>query len=295
MAPRSATMGAASRSTAEFAPLRAPTPGSANSFSKGTPQVATPPQTTFCQYLGSLVTKLDRAARIPKLIVECGTTINSRMFTKIRNLRLNNNLKFNLVLGLIASTGVNSFCAAAAAEIPDYVLRENLYGPKLDDNEFGDEFGSVPGVTYRNPKGPFEDVIWSYNDRCEEMFEQSSQRFSKARNLATVNYYPTTLDFQQFRNHDLIPENRKHYSWGNKLAKGHAAPGFNNEGHAVSHGTCEFKTPEGSTWSSERIGPFYSTGGYDWWQVAWADIFGLKEKLEHPQEFLSSQYDSSHG
>ena len=69
-------------------PLRAPTPGSANSFSKGTPQVAAP-QTTFCQYLES-VTKLDRAARISKLIVECGTTINSRMFTKIRNLRLNN-------------------------------------------------------------------------------------------------------------------------------------------------------------------------------------------------------------
>ena len=28
------------------------------------------PNTTYCQYLGGLVTKLDRVARIPKLIVE---------------------------------------------------------------------------------------------------------------------------------------------------------------------------------------------------------------------------------
>ena len=98
MASRSKKMGAASRVASGVAPLRAPTPGSANTLSKGTPQVATPQETTFCQYLGSLVIKLDRAAWIPKLIVECGTTINSRMSTKFRNLRLHNNIKYNLLL-----------------------------------------------------------------------------------------------------------------------------------------------------------------------------------------------------
>ena len=197
---------------------------------------------------------------------------NTRMFQTHNNL---------ILLGLIAMA-MNSFCAAAV-EIPDYVLRENLYGPKLDNNLFGNEFGSVPGLVYGDSKEPYTDKIWAYNDRCNEMFEETSQKFSKARHLATVNYYPTTLDFQQFRNHDLIPENKKLYSFGNRLRKGHPAPGFNNEGQQVMHGTCEFSTPEGGTWTSERIGPFYSTGGYDWWQVGWADLFGLKKKLKgHP-------------
>ena len=105
-----------------------------------------------------------------------------------------------------------------------------ISGPKLDDNRLG-TIGSVLLRLYRNPKGPF-DVIWSYNDRCEE--RQSSQRFLRQGIWQRLIVASTTLDFQQFRNHDLIPENRKHYSWGNKLAKGHAAPGFNNEGHAVT-------------------------------------------------------------
>ena len=257
----------------EYAPTPAPTLSSSNILSKGTPQIATPPETTCCQYLSSLATALDRAVRLPKLILQCGTAISSQMSANTRMLRTRNNL---ILLGLTVMA-MNSFCAAAV-EIPDYVLRENLYGPKLDNNLFGNEFGSVPGLVYGDRKEPYTDKIWAYNDRCNEMFEETSRRFSKAKDLATVNYYPTTLDFQQFRNHDLIPENKKLYSFGNRLRNGHPAPGFNNEGQQVMHGSCEFSTPEGGTWTSERIGPFYSTGGYDWWQLGWADIFGLKEK-----------------
>ena len=65
MAPCSKKMGAASRVASEFV---APTPSSVNNSSKTTLKGTTLPQ-TYCQYLGSLVTKLNRAARIPKLII----------------------------------------------------------------------------------------------------------------------------------------------------------------------------------------------------------------------------------
>ena len=66
MAPLSNKMGAASRVASEIV---APTPSSVNNSSKTTLKGTTLPQ-TYCQYLGSLVTKLDRAARIPKLIID---------------------------------------------------------------------------------------------------------------------------------------------------------------------------------------------------------------------------------
>ena len=59
-------MGAASQVASEFV---APTPSSVNNSSK-TQKGTASPETTYCQYLGSLATKLDRAARIPKLIID---------------------------------------------------------------------------------------------------------------------------------------------------------------------------------------------------------------------------------
>ncbi len=60
-------MGAASRVASESV---APGSHSVNSLSETTLKGATTPEPTYCQYLGSIVTKLDRVARIPKLIVE---------------------------------------------------------------------------------------------------------------------------------------------------------------------------------------------------------------------------------
>jgi len=38
----------------------------------------------------------------------------------------------------------------------------------------------------------------------------------------------------------------------------------------------------GETWYVQRIGPFVSTGGNDWWQFAWNDMFGLDGSLDAP-------------
>ena len=81
MAPRNKTGAArASRIGYEFAQ----TPASAQCVpprsSKGTPKGTASPDTTYCQYLGSLATKLDRVARIPKLIVESTKSMSDAIF-----------------------------------------------------------------------------------------------------------------------------------------------------------------------------------------------------------------------
>ena len=65
MVLRSRKTGAATRLASEFV---APAPSSVNGSSRTALKGTTSPETTYCQYLGSLVTELDRAARIPKLI-----------------------------------------------------------------------------------------------------------------------------------------------------------------------------------------------------------------------------------
>ena len=72
MVLRSKTNGAApaSRVASEFAPTPASKLNTNNDSSKGIPKGVGSPNTSYCQYLGSLATALDRVAQIPKLIVE---------------------------------------------------------------------------------------------------------------------------------------------------------------------------------------------------------------------------------
>lgn len=36
---------------------------------------------------------------------------------------------------------------------------------------------------------------------------------------------------------------------------------------------------EDGAWHVQRVGPFLSDGGYDWWQLGWSDVGMLKEVL----------------
>ena len=47
---------------------------------------------------------------------------------------------------------------------------------------------------------------------------------------------------------------------------------------ALQVGSCTASTAEG-TWHTQRVGPFVSTGGYDWWKLIWSDVAGLEEHL----------------
>jgi len=48
---------------------------------------------------------------------------------------------------------------------------------------------------------------------------------------------------------------------------------------SVKIGTCSTEASDG-TWHTQRIGPFRSHGGYDWWQFSWNDVLGLQRLLE---------------
>ena len=46
-------------------------------------------------------------------------------------------------------------------------------------------------------------------------------------------------------------------------------------------GSCRVpvETSDGEAWYSQRVGPFVSRGGYDWWFVAWDDVGNLSQLL----------------
>merc|ERR1719198_2426119 len=51
--------------------------------------------------------------------------------------------------------------------------------------------------------------------------------------------------------------------------------------------TGEIKEPDGYIYRIQDVGPFTSTGGYDFWQFGWKDTFGLTEVLqEHPDGII---------
>jgi hypothetical protein len=49
--------------------------------------------------------------------------------------------------------------------------------------------------------------------------------------------------------------------WGSKLNTKMRAKG------TMKAATCENELGDGSTWTVTRIGPFFTTGGYDWVQL----------------------------
>lgn len=60
-------------------------------------------------------------------------------------------------------------------------------------------------------------------------------------------------------------------------------------------GVCETDNEDGSHWTVNRVGPFVTTGGYDWVQVGWEDIWDLEEKLKaYPGGvFVTAQFSSA--
>jgi len=104
------------------------------------------------------------------------------------------------------------------------------------------------------------------------------QPMSSVLKDATMMFYASTEDWANYEGIDLVPENKHLYQiplWNNLVTK---------KGMDVLAADCEVDNDDGSTWSIQRVGPFKSTGNYDWWQFAWADVLRFKQKLKaHPE------------
>lgn len=94
---------------------------------------------------------------------------------------------------------------------------------------------------------------------------------------AEVNYYPTTEHFGHFDGIDMVPENHDlfpAYSPWSKMDASKTKPG------TILGRTCDAEQDDGSVWTVTRLGPFRTTGCYDWTQVGWDNAFDMEEKLK---------------
>lgn len=114
-------------------------------------------------------------------------------------------------------------------------------------------------------------------DACRASFGDSKP-MSEVLDNAMANWYKDNTDFDNFVGVDLVPENHHMFKamspWGSKLDTTVVPKGV------TKASTCENTLPDGSTWTVTRIGPFHTSGGYDWLQFGWDNLWDLKDKLK---------------
>lgn len=114
-------------------------------------------------------------------------------------------------------------------------------------------------------------------DGCAASFE-TMQPMSKTLDNAMANWYKNNADFDKFEGVDLVPENHHLFKelspWGKKLDTKKTPK------ESFKAATCENTLEDGSTWTVTRIGPFRTTGGYDWVQIGWDNLWDLRDKFK---------------
>mmetsp|Transcript_143027 Transcript_143027/g.260096 ORF Transcript_143027/g.260096 Transcript_143027/m.260096 type:complete len:703 (+) Transcript_143027:88-2196(+) len=110
---------------------------------------------------------------------------------------------------------------------------------------------------------------------------------------ATWNWYSDGWNFENFHGVDIVPKRNYEY-WpkqdlllkkpGNLLRSwGRGKNGPPNQAESIKLGECFAKQEDGGAWIIQRMGPFYSNGNYDWWQVGTRDVWHLSRVFgDHP-------------
>lgn len=129
---------------------------------------------------------------------------------------------------------------------------------------------------------------------CQAQWKATERPASELLETATAIHSIDTQHYDDFTSTDWIPENKDLYSprssWG-KSFDFTSYPARQTKAYA-----CHLEN-EGAfegQWELTRIGPFRTTGGYDWLQLGWDDIFGTAEILtKHPDGiFILEQFMS---
>ena len=98
-----------------------------------------------------------------------------------------------------------------------------------------------------------------------------------------MNYYKTTDDWINYNGYDLVPDVTDNAPYNLAFYKlGY----LNKTSHRMNlqSGRCILDGFDGGTWIIDRVGPFKSIGGYDWWQFAWDNVFDLHNVIQHYPE-----------
>lgn len=114
--------------------------------------------------------------------------------------------------------------------------------------------------------------------------KQCEMKYEDAKSIPglTMIYYPNSAAFHAYRGVDMVP--MKHAELVGRWAKNvkNWVPGQNGPHAQKTHmrrGSCEIPQPDGGGIHVQRLGPFTSTGNYDWWQVGWHDVWHMSKVL----------------
>ncbi|EOD10579.1 hypothetical protein EMIHUDRAFT_459830 [Emiliania huxleyi CCMP1516] len=136
----------------------------------------------------------------------------------------------------------------------------------MDFGNYGTPRGSPASELYATE-------IHELHSRCRFRYEPLRSAFPSL----TVSHYTDTDTYDRFDGVDLTPHNHRKYQPGSGWALGLQPRTSDREPQGA---LCEAVADGGATWAILRVGPFNSTGGYDWWQFAAHDALNLSRRLE---------------
>jgi hypothetical protein len=111
-------------------------------------------------------------------------------------------------------------------------------------------------------------------------FAGVDESFNQSSLWSTLRYYANTTDFRNYTAYDFYPERFQDYTPSYQhffRHDSHVGPEHSTDVRLM---TCATNNTDGSKWAVQKLGPFISTGGYDWWQFSWNDVGRLSHVLK---------------
>lgn len=125
-----------------------------------------------------------------------------------------------------------------------------------------------------------------YEPGIEELQRQCEWRYRDAKDVQqiVVNHYKDDWHFRAYKGVDLVPERHWEYPESGPRRRNLKTwlPGVNgpmNQTRHIQLAECELLQEDGGAYAFQRIGPFVSTGGYDYWQLGLRDVGLLRAGL----------------
>ena len=138
------------------------------------------------------------------------------------------------------------------------------------------------GMPYQKSPRPFNpNFETEIRLPCMEQWKRNEKPMSKLLDAATILWYKNNQDYDNLKAQDWVPENRHLYHMGASWGQSKLTDFSSYPPNTFMASTCTNNLIDGlGQWEVTRIGPIRTTGGYDWLQVGWENIWDFKSKLE---------------
>ena len=291
--------------------------------------VSAQPDTAYSHYLGSLVTQLDRIARIPQLIAESTKSFfgyqtmpksssssgtKARAFSKkptwVKKLELSSPVALKVAsytaLAFMVCILLFLFVLARAIPLPvvpwhaqtqiaHKAVPAALLRPPSD--------GSEAFPLYASPEGGSgcEPYVGDDREFCEIHVGKKAEENFEVYRTALASCEDWTMEdphkdpgfvYMHLQNEELSSSSSQAH-FGYEFSQKKQDP-FR---HKLTLHTCETKEDDTNNWTFARLGPFRSTGGYDWHRHVTPDFGHFTHKLSegvfYVTGFMGAAVDAS--